>query len=42
MVNLDRCNESCNSLDGFSSRICVANETEDVSLNVFNMITRIN
>ena len=35
MVNLDRCNGSCNTLDN-------ANKTENVNLNVFNLIARIN
>ena len=42
MVNLNRCNRSCNTLDNPSGRICVQNKTEDVSLNDFNTITRIN
>ena len=42
MVNLERCNGSCNSLNDPSGRICVANKTEYINLNVFNMITRIN
>ena len=42
MFSLDRCYESCNILDSFSSRICVPNKTEDVNLNFFNIITRIN
>ena len=41
-VSLDRCNESCNTVDDLSSRICVSNKAEDVNLNVFNVITRIN
>ena len=41
-VNLDRCTGSCNTLDDLSSRICVPNETEDLNLHVFNMITGIN
>ena len=40
-VNLDRCVGSCNTLDDLPSRICVPNETEDLNLHVFNMITRI-
>ena len=45
MINLERCGGSC---DGLSSRICacnkicVPNKTEDVNLNIFNMITQIN
>ena len=42
MVNLDRCNGSCNAPDDLSSRRCVPNKIEDVNLSVFNMITRIN
>ena len=42
MVSLDRCNGSYNTLYDLWSRICAANKTEDISLNVFNMITKIN
>ena len=42
MVYLDRCAGSCNTLDDLSSRVYVPNETEDLSLHVFNMITGIN
>ena len=42
MVNLDRCNGSCNFLDDPSGRICVPNKADDINLNVFNMITRTN
>ena len=42
MVSLDECDGSCNSLDDLSSRICVPNKTEDVNLDVFNIITGIN
>ena len=42
MLSLNRCNGSCNTFDELSSRICVSSETEDVYLNVFNMITKIN
>ena len=41
-LNLDRCNESCNTLDDLSSRISVPNVAEDVNLNIFNMMTIIN
>ena len=34
MVNLDRCNESCNTLDDPPGRIC--------GINTFTMITRVN
>ena len=42
MINLDRRNGSCNTLDAPSDRICIPNKTEDVNLSVFNMVTRIN
>ena len=38
-VNLDRC---CNTLSDLSNKVCVPNKTEDLNLNVFNMITGIN
>ena len=41
-VILDRCNGNCNTLQDPSGRICVPNKTENMNLNVFNMITRIN
>ena len=41
-VNLDRCAGSCSTLDDLSNRACVSNETEDLNLHVFKMITRIN
>ena len=42
MVSLDRCNGKSNTFYYLSSRICVLNKTDDVNLNVFSMITRIN
>ena len=39
MVSLDRCNGNRNNPYG---RICVANKTENTSLNEFNMIEKIN
>ena len=42
MVNLDRCNRSCNTLGNLSNKICVPNKTEDLNLNAFNTVTRIN
>ena len=42
MVSSDRCNRSCNTIDDLLSRISILSKTEDVNLNVFNMITRIN
>ena len=40
VLSLARYNGSYNTLDDLSSRICASNKTEDVNLNVFNMITR--
>ena len=39
--NLDRCIESCNTLNILSNKLCVPDKTEDLNLNVFNMITGI-
>ena len=42
LVNLVRYNGICNTLDDLSSTTCAPNGTEDVNLNVFNMIIGIN
>ena len=42
LVNLDKRKGNYNSLDDPSNKICVPNETEDINLRVFYMITRIN
>ena len=42
VVNLDRCDGRCNTLDDRSSRVYISNETENLNLNVFNMKTEIN
>ena len=39
---VDTCSKSCNTFDNPSNRIRVPNKTEDVKLNVFKMMTRIN
>ena len=41
MISLNRCNGSCNIGDDWSKKVCVPNETKDVNVKVFNMITRI-
>ena len=41
-VNLNKCARSCNTLDDLSNKVCVPNETVDLNLHVFNMITRTN
>ena len=41
-VKLDRCAESCNTLNDLSNKGCVPSKTEDLNLRVFNMITGIN
>ena len=40
-VSVDRCAGSCNTLDDVSNRVCVANETEDLNLHIFNMIIEV-
>ena len=42
IVKLDRCVESCNTLNDLSIKVRVPNKTKDLNLSVFNMITRIN
>ena len=42
LINLHRCNESCNTPDDPSCRKCVRNKTEDVNTNGIDMITGIN
>ena len=42
VVSLNRCDGSCNTFDDLSIRISVPNKTEDVNLNVFNMVAAIN
>ena len=41
-VKLDRCVESCITLNDLSNKVCVSNKTEDLNLSLFNMITGIN
>ena len=41
-VKLDRCVGSCNTLINLSSKVCNLSKTEDLNLNVLNMITRVN
>ena len=40
-VNQGRCAGSWNTLDDLSSKVCVPNETKDLNLHAFNMITGI-
>ena len=42
MVKLDRCVESCNTINDLSNRVCVPNKTEDLNLSMYNMITELN
>ena len=37
-IKLDKWVGSCNTLNDLSSKVCVANKTEDLNLNLFNMI----
>ena len=41
-ANLEKCVGSCNTLNDITNKVCVPNKTEDLNLNVFNMITGIN
>ena len=36
-VELDRCVESCNTLNDLSNKVYVPNKTEDLNLSVLNM-----
>ena len=40
-VNLDMCAGSSNTPDDLSNRVCVPNETEDLNVHIFDMITGI-
>ena len=39
MISLDKCSGSCNVVDYFSTKTC---ETSDITVKIFNIITRIN
>ena len=41
IISLDKCNGSCNFVDGLSTKICVPSKTKDESVKVFNAIKRI-
>ena len=41
-VKLHKCVGSCNTLNGLSNKAYVLKKTEDLNLNMFNMITGIN
>ena len=42
MVSLDMCAGSCSTVEGPFGRICVPNKIEDVNLNIFDIIKKIN
>ena len=42
MINLDKCNGSCNATDDLSAKISVPSKKKDINVKVFNMITKIN
>ena len=42
MVSIDKCSEYCNAPDELSTKPCVFSKTEDLSIKVFNLITRKN
>ena len=39
-VKSDRCAGSCNTLKDLSNKLSIPNKTEDLNLNVFNLIYR--
>ena len=41
MVKLDRGAESCNTCSDLSNKVCVPNKTDDLTLSVFNILTKI-
>ena len=41
-IKLDRCVESCNTLNDLPNKVCVPNKIEDLNLSMFNIITEIN
>ena len=41
-LKLDRCAGSCSTLNDLSNKACDPDETEDLNLSLFNMITGIN
>ena len=42
MINLDKCNGSCNVDDDLSAKMCVLNKPKSINAKVYNMITKIN
>ena len=40
--NSKRCRRSSNTLNNLCNKVCVSNKTEDLNINVLDMITRIN
>ena len=42
MINLDKCNGSCNSVNDLSMRICVSSKTKDINVKIFDMVTNRN
>ena len=38
-VNLDRYVGGCNTLNDLSNRVCIPNQTEDLNISVFKIIT---
>ena len=41
-INLNSCVGGCNTLNDLYNKVCVPNETKDLNLSVFKMITKIN
>ena len=41
MISLDKCNGSCNVVDGLSTKICVPSQIKNENIKVFKIITKI-
>ena len=42
MISLDKCNESCNTVDVLSANICIPSKIKDINVKGFNIITNKN
>ena len=41
-IKLDKCVRNCNTVNDLSNKVYVPNKSEDLNLNMFNVITEIN
>ena len=42
VIQLDKCNGSCNTLNDLSNKVRFPNKTEGLNLSMFNMVTVMN